>query len=181
MELLAPSHWRTIDFISDLHLQCAETATFDAWSQYMRQTTANAIFILGDLFEVWVGDDILDNDGFEQRCSAVINDAARRASVFVMHGNRDFLMGARLMEQSHATLLDDPTVLTFGEQRWLLTHGDALCLGGYRLLGLQGPGSQWHVAKRFFGKTAGGTRSHRPRTTHAKRAAKAQRRALCRR
>ena len=56
-ELVAPPEWRTAEFISDLHLQASDPATFDAWRSYMRTTTASALFILGDLFEVWVGDD----------------------------------------------------------------------------------------------------------------------------
>lgn len=127
-ELQAPPQWRTADFISDLHLQASEPATFDAWRAYMRSTPANAVFILGDLFEVWVGDDAADEPGFESDCAAVLRAAAVRLPVFFMHGNRDFLVGQGLMQASHATLLDDPTVLTFLGQRLLLTHGDALCL-----------------------------------------------------
>ena len=53
----APEHWRTVDFISDLHLQDKDPATFEVWQRYMRSTAADAVFVLGDLFEVWVGDD----------------------------------------------------------------------------------------------------------------------------
>jgi UDP-2,3-diacylglucosamine hydrolase len=127
-ELQAPPHWRTADFISDLHLQASEPATFDAWRAYMRTTPADAVFILGDLFEVWVGDDAAGEPGFEADCAAVLRDAAGRLPVFFMHGNRDFLVGQGLMQAAHATLLDDPTALTFLGQRLLLTHGDALCL-----------------------------------------------------
>ena len=52
--LAAPATWQTVDLISDLHLQASETATFDAWRQYMATTPAQAVLILGDLFEVWV-------------------------------------------------------------------------------------------------------------------------------
>jgi UDP-2,3-diacylglucosamine hydrolase len=127
-ELQAPPQWRTADFISDLHLQTSEPATFDAWRAYMRTTPADAVFILGDLFEVWVGDDAAGEPGFEADCAAVLRDTAVRLPVFFMHGNRDFLVGQGLMQASDATLLDDPTVLTFLGQRLLLTHGDALCL-----------------------------------------------------
>ena len=58
-ELQALQHWRTVDFISDLHLSESEPATFDAWQRYMNSTNADAVFILGDLFEVWVGDDTI--------------------------------------------------------------------------------------------------------------------------
>ena len=52
----APENWRTVDFISDLHLQENEPKTFALWQSYMHETTVDAVFILGDLFEVWVGD-----------------------------------------------------------------------------------------------------------------------------
>ena len=127
-ELVAPPEWRTADFISDLHLQSSDQATFDAWRTYMRSTPASALLILGDLFDVWVGDDAAAGAGFEAECAAVLKATAARLPVFFMHGNRDFLVRAGLMRSSGVTLLDDPTVLTFLGQRWLLTHGDSLCL-----------------------------------------------------
>ena len=127
-ELQAPARWHTADFISDLHLQASEPTTFDAWRDYMRATSADSVFILGDLFEVWVGDDAATVPGFEAECAAVLKDSATRLPVFFMHGNRDFLIGAGLMQLTGVTLLADPTVLAFAGQRWLLTHGDALCL-----------------------------------------------------
>ena len=90
MELLAPSRWRCIDIISDLHLQESDSATFEAWSHYLEHTAADAVFILGDLFEVWVGDDVLTlTAGFEHRCADVLRSAANRLDLFIMHGNRD--------------------------------------------------------------------------------------------
>ena len=129
MELNAPPPWRCVDFISDLHLQASDAQTCEAWTQYLLNTTADAVFILGDLFEVWVGDDVIsETSTFEARCVHVIRQAAQKTRIFIMQGNRDFLMGPALMHACNATLLDDPTVLVFGSQRWLLTHGDALCL-----------------------------------------------------
>jgi len=129
-ELIAPPAWRTVDFISDLHLQASDPATFAVWQDYMLTTTADAVFILGDLFEVWIGDDILgqDNDGFEDAAVAVMKSRTRHAPVFFMHGNRDFLAGPALMDACGTTLLTDPTVLVFRGQRWLLSHGDELCV-----------------------------------------------------
>lgn len=127
----APPIWRNIDLISDLHLQASEPQTFMGWQAYMGRTRADAVFILGDLFEVWVGDDAAGNisaDGFESQCAAVLQHTARRIPVFFMRGNRDFLVGPAFMAQCQCTLLDDPTVLDFGGQRWLLSHGDELCL-----------------------------------------------------
>lgn len=127
-ELKAPPGWRTVDVISDLHLQAAEPATFEAWRAYMGACGADALVVLGDLFEVWVGDDMLDEPGFAADCAAVLQSTARRLPVFVMRGNRDFLLGEGFVRNCGATLLEDPTVLTLAGRRWLLTHGDALCI-----------------------------------------------------
>ena len=141
-ELQALQHWRTVDFISDLHLSESEPATFDAWRRYMASTTADAVFILGDLFEVWVGDDSIRSDlapsstslNFEERCILILQAAGKRLNLYFMHGNRDFLVGTQMMAVCHATLLSDPTVLTFQQQRYLLTHGDILCLADTQYL-----------------------------------------------
>ncbi len=127
-ELVAPAAWRTVDLISDLHLQAGEPATFEAWRGYLETTPADALVILGDLFEVWVGDDAAAEPGFEGQCAELLRHTAARLPVFFMHGNRDFLVGAALAAQSGLTLLDDPTVLVLHGERWLLSHGDALCL-----------------------------------------------------
>jgi UDP-2,3-diacylglucosamine hydrolase len=139
-EIVAPLQWRCIDFISDLHLQESEPANFLAWRTFLERSPADAIFILGDLFEVWVGDDVLStprdanliarHEGlhFEDRCCRVLHFCAERSNVYFMHGNRDFLIGQDFLNASGMQLLSDPSVLVFGGQRYLLSHGDALCL-----------------------------------------------------
>ena len=131
-ELMAPERWACIDFISDLHLQADDPATVAAWRDYLRSSPADALFILGDLFEVWVGDDALATtgaaDNFEASCSGALLAAAQQRSLFLLHGNRDFLLGPAFAQAAGLSLLADPTVLVFGGQRWLLSHGDALCL-----------------------------------------------------
>ena len=131
-ELLAPASWRVVDFISDLHLQASEPQTLRAWAGYMGATCADAVFILGDLFEVWVGDDgpAADDEEsrFERHCIDTLHTASTRRPLYFLHGNRDFLVGMAAARSAGLTLLDDPTVLAFGTQRWLLSHGDALCL-----------------------------------------------------
>ena len=127
-ELTAEPGWQAVDFISDLHLQASEPATFKVWQRYMQTTPADAVFILGDLFELWVGDDVLQEPGFEQQCAQVIRRTSARVPIFFMRGNRDFLVGNAMMSECNTTLVDDPTVLIFQHQRWLLSHGDALCL-----------------------------------------------------
>lgn len=131
-ELHAAAHWRVVDFLSDLHLQAGEPATLQAWEHYMAHTRADAVFILGDLFEVWVGDDGLQGDDadarLERACADILRRTSAQRSVCFMHGNRDFLLGPAFAGDCRMTLLDDPTTLVFGGQRWLLTHGDMLCL-----------------------------------------------------
>ena len=126
-EVHAPPSWRCIDFISDLHLAANTPLTFEAWASYLNRTPADAVFILGDLFEVWVGDDARF-DGFDARCAEVLATAARTRSLFFMVGNRDFLVGADMLNACGVSALADPCVLTAFGQRVLLTHGDALCL-----------------------------------------------------
>lgn len=135
MELHAPSPWRRLDFISDLHLQQPDVATYSAFESYLASTRCDALFILGDLFEVWIGDDCLNlPDSFEARCASALARTASRLPIFIMHGNRDFLMGPGLMSACHANLLDDPTLLDWAGQHWLLSHGDALCLDDHAYL-----------------------------------------------
>ena len=133
--LTVAPHWRRIDFISDLHLHGADSATFTAWQHYMESGSADAVFILGDLFEVWVGDDAALEAGlagsppaFEATVADVLARAARRGPLYFMAGNRDFLIGKRLLDHCGEGLLSDPCVLEFPAERWLLSHGDALCL-----------------------------------------------------
>ncbi|MBX9870819.1 MAG: UDP-2,3-diacylglucosamine diphosphatase [Burkholderiaceae bacterium] len=137
-ELHAPAHWRVVDFISDLHLQASEPHTVQAWRDYLAGTRADAVFMLGDLFEVWVGDDGLDGEDedarFERSCIQALHTASAQHALYFLHGNRDFLLGAEAARRAACTLLDDPTVLTFGGRRWLLSHGDALCLDDHDYL-----------------------------------------------
>jgi UDP-2,3-diacylglucosamine hydrolase len=140
-ELRAPSEWRCVDIISDLHLQPSEPATFDAWRAFLRGQVsgapkqlpvADALLILGDLFEVWVGDDALSSHedpaaAFWRECADALAERARSGPVFFMAGNRDFLLGPLASKRMDWQVLSDPTVLCMGTQRTLLSHGDALC------------------------------------------------------
>lgn len=128
-ELVAPAAWRTVDCLSDLHLDAQHPATLQALQAFLAQTRADAVCILGDLFEVWVGDDAIDEPGsFEGAACALLREAAALRPTFFMHGNRDFLIGPGFARATGITLLADPTALTLGGRRWLLSHGDALCL-----------------------------------------------------
>jgi UDP-2,3-diacylglucosamine hydrolase len=127
-ELHAEPDWRAIEFISDLHLGESTPRTFEAWARYMRGTQADAVFILGDLFEAWVGDDARVPGSFAEHAAAVLADAAGRRTTGFMVGNRDFLVGAAMLRDTGVAALADPTLLDAWGQRVLLTHGDALCL-----------------------------------------------------
>ena len=149
----APETWRTVDFISDLHLQEKETATFEVWQAYMQNTTADAVFILGDLFEVWVGDDAADQHVFLQKCAAVLKACASKRQVAFMRGNRDFLVGSAFLNKCHVLDLQDPTVLNFASQKWLLSHGDAGCLGDTDYQSFRQVVRQAHWQEDFLAKT----------------------------
>ncbi|MEP7281865.1 MAG: UDP-2,3-diacylglucosamine diphosphatase [Rubrivivax sp.] len=126
-EWVAPPAWRCIELLSDLHLAPEMPRTFEAFAAQLRDTGADALLILGDLFEVWVGDDQRHRP-FEQRCVQLLARTARTRRVAFMPGNRDFLLGDAMAADSGIERLNDPTVLVAWGRRWLLSHGDALCL-----------------------------------------------------
>ncbi len=115
-------------FISDLHLDAGHPAATQLFLQLLggRARHADALYILGDLFEAWIGDDddsLLGKDV----CDALKACTASGVPVFIMHGNRDFLLGEDFMARSGATLLEDPAIIDLYGQPVLLTHGDLLC------------------------------------------------------
>ncbi len=141
--------WRTVEFLSDLHLQASEPATLACFERYLAHTDADALFILGDLFEVWVGDDACDEPGsYESQVTHMLAAAARQRPMHVMHGNRDFLLGPAFLERTGLIGLSDPTLLVFGTQRMVLSHGDLLCLDDvdYQRFRLQARSTSWQDA-----------------------------------
>ena len=126
-EWRADPSWRRIDLLSDIHLHAGAQKTFEAWRSHMLYGAAEAVLILGDLFEVWVGDDAR-HSAFEQACTQVLRQASASKFVAFMQGNRDFLLGADMCRDAGMQCLPDPSVAVAWGQRMLLTHGDALCL-----------------------------------------------------
>jgi UDP-2,3-diacylglucosamine hydrolase len=116
-------------FISDLHLSEAHPQTCEQFLHFLNDTApqAEALYILGDLFEYWAGDDDLDTPFHRRICEALSRLATGGTQLFIMHGNRDFLMAQALADACHATLLADPTLIDLYGTPTLLTHGDALC------------------------------------------------------
>lgn len=121
-----------IDCVADLHLHAADTATAAAFLHHLAHGRFDALLILGDLFEVWVGDDLLaaaePEGGLARQIAAALHGVAQTRPVWLMHGNRDFLLAAGFAQASGAVLLDDPAVLDWAGWRWLLSHGDAWCV-----------------------------------------------------
>ena len=112
-------------FISDLHLHEQRAQLTPAFFSFLENQCSNAdqLFILGDLFEVWLGDD--DHSRFNEQILARL--AACPADKYVMHGNRDFLLGTRFCRRVKATLLHDPTTIQLDAGPAMLMHGDSLC------------------------------------------------------
>lgn len=124
----APPHWQRIELLSDLHLSDSTPRTVAAFLGHLQRSTADAIFLLGDVLEVWVGDDVLASPGFETSLFEGIAQAAQHRWIGLMHGNRDFMLGPQALARAGLHALSDPLCLSAWGQRWLLTHGDALCL-----------------------------------------------------
>jgi UDP-2,3-diacylglucosamine hydrolase len=145
-EWLAPPAWATIDFISDIHLAEDTPQAFDALHAYLLGTPADAVFILGDLFEAWVGDDAR-HDAFEARCVGLLREASERRWLGFMVGNRDFLVGAEMLAACGMTGLADPLVLAAFGRRVVLSHGDALCIADieYQRLRTMVRNPQWQA------------------------------------
>ena len=114
-------------FISDLHLEAAQAAIGEQFLGFIAGEArgAEALYILGDLFEAWLGDD--DPNPYYGDMKRALRDLTTAVPVFFMHGNRDFMIGERFADETGVRLLDDPTVVTLYGQDVLLSHGDALC------------------------------------------------------
>jgi UDP-2,3-diacylglucosamine hydrolase len=115
-------------FVSDVHLGAAAPQATEQFLGFLRAeaAVAEALYILGDLFEVWVGDDD-EEPGNERVCRALRELTARGVACFALHGNRDFLLGRGFCARTGCRLLPDPVIAELDGERVLLTHGDALC------------------------------------------------------
>jgi UDP-2,3-diacylglucosamine hydrolase len=116
-------------FISDLHLTRARPEINRVFFEFLQgpALAADAVYVLGDLFEYWAGDDDL-SDPLNARVAAALKDlVAAGVPVYLMHGNRDFLMLDGFALASGVSLLDDPTILQLYDIRTVLLHGDTLC------------------------------------------------------
>ncbi|NNF95748.1 MAG: UDP-2,3-diacylglucosamine diphosphatase [Halobacteria archaeon] len=115
-------------FISDLHLSAERPDITSLFIQFLNNEArqAEALYILGDLFEAWLGDDMVLPE-YADAIAAMKALSDSGVPVFIMHGNRDFLLGEKFTAMSGATLLDDPTRIDLYGKPTLLLHGDTLC------------------------------------------------------
>ena len=112
-------------FLSDLHLEDPDSAAFLTFAELLHRESAEAeaIHLLGDIAEVWIGDD--DDGALAVSLKAVLKDAAARCRITLMHGNRDFLFGQALAAETGVELINDPHLEADGT---LLSHGDSFCI-----------------------------------------------------
>lgn len=132
--MAVPVGGRTL-FVSDLHLDESRPAIAAQFERFLGEIApgADALYILGDLFEYWVGDDGLALP-FPARVAAALEAAARRVPTRFMHGNRDFMVAGRFAAATGIDLIDDPAAIDLHGVPTLLLHGDTLCTGdnGYQ-------------------------------------------------
>ena len=138
-------------FVSDVHLGEDSAAAIGQFLGFLatHATRAEALYILGDLFESWVGDD--DRSETAQRvCAALKSLTAGGVPCFVLHGNRDFLLGPGFGERTGCVLLTDPVVAELAGERVLITHGDALCTDDHAYQELRSMVRQADLQRRFL-------------------------------
>ena len=115
-------------FISDLHLEESRPDITEAFLGFLNGTASGVdqLYILGDFFEAWIGDD--ERTPLQEQIAAALRKLRDSGTdIFLMHGNRDFLIGEDFCKRAGASLLDDPTVIDLHGTPTLLMHGDSLC------------------------------------------------------
>lgn len=145
-----------VQFISDLHLDAGRPETRRLFLHYLgsRGRDADAIYILGDLFEAWIGDD--DETPLSREIASGLKTCVDAGTpVFVLRGNRDFLLGDRFAGSSACTLLDDPARIDLFGQVALLTHGDTLCTADSDYLAFRRRVREPGWQQDFLGKPVG--------------------------
>lgn len=134
-------------FISDLHLCASRPQITAAFLHFLKQLAgqAHALYVLGDLFEYWAGDDEIENEHHQPVIAAFRELAAHGVHLYFMHGNRDFLISSRYCAAANMQLLPDPSLINLHGKRVLLSHGDDLCTDdiSYQAFRLQVRDPQW--------------------------------------
>lgn len=123
--------------ISDLHLTPSMPLTAQRFFDFCEKDApkVEAIFILGDLFEYWVGDDAALHSPFQQEVKRALATLSTKVKTYYLHGNRDFLIGTKFLSRTGMTLMSDPSKVTIAGSDYVLCHGDSLCTAdiGYQV------------------------------------------------
>ncbi len=149
-------------FISDLHLRPDHPRSMEAFQRFITTLApqAEALYILGDLFEYWAGDDHR-HDAFHARIIGALHDLATHGiRIYLMHGNRDLLMGEVLAKAAGATLLDDPSLLDLYGTRTLLSHGDKLCTDDVEYQQFRAQVHNPEIQKNFLAQPLAARKTH---------------------
>lgn len=119
----------TIAFISDLHLSVERPSSISLFCDFMDKSGCllESLYILGDLFDYWIGDDASSVLGFDLAEQAIKNTSDSGTAVYFIAGNRDFLLGQDFATRTGMTILQDKTVLEIADQRVMIAHGDQFC------------------------------------------------------
>ncbi len=138
-------------FISDLHLEAGKPEIGTQFREFLEGEArdADAVYILGDLFESWVGDDD-PNPHYATMKSALRSLVDAGVPVFFMHGNRDFMISTLFAEETGVTILDDPETIELHGDKVMLSHGDALCIDDkqYQQVRLMTRNPEWQAMMR---------------------------------
>jgi UDP-2,3-diacylglucosamine hydrolase len=122
-------------FISDLHLKESDATTTARFHAFMREVApgADALYVMGDLFHVWLGDALITHDRYAQSVIALFARLNRaNTKIYYIHGNRDFMLSTQFFRASGMELLPEQSTIRLGEQAALLMHGDELCTDDVR-------------------------------------------------
>jgi UDP-2,3-diacylglucosamine hydrolase len=140
-------------FISDLHLQESHPRTAEAFFGFLAERAAHArqLYLLGDIFEYWAGDDDLDTPFHQRIIQALRSVSDAGVSIYWMAGNRDFLVGTGFARAAGLTLLAEPHVVTIGGTRIALVHGDAECTGDTKYMEFRAQVRQPAWQQQFLG------------------------------
>lgn len=115
---------------ADIHLGPHAPKTAAAFYQFLAQAPEQTdnLILCGDIFDAWIGDDVISSpEPWLAQAIKALQDCGQRLNLYLMRGNRDFLLGQRLASHVHAQLLPDETIIQCGDLRFLLTHGDQYC------------------------------------------------------
>jgi UDP-2,3-diacylglucosamine hydrolase len=122
-------HHQSALLISDLHLTPSMPLTAQRFFDFCEKDAPHveAVFILGDLFEYWIGDDASTHSPFLREVKNALANLSTKTKTYYLHGNRDFLVGPSFLKKTGLTLLPDPSLANIAGKPYLLAHGDALC------------------------------------------------------